>query len=268
MPTAEEDAIDTALVATPEEQDHAIAVARFAEWDEMDHPRDKQGQFTAGPGGAPGTTREVMTQAAIGIAKILPGSRVQVSTRKDGSTDIDIEGNKQDKDGRLVPKVLVNVNGAYAHLGVLALPEADQGKGTGRAIMRTLVDHFDQAGVTSVNLHAAMTMGGYVWPRLGFEAHGDTGFTLRHQVFEKLHYQKHYGNINDDPNGPKLSEREVRAVIQTMRQGTTGMATRLADLRVDGENTGKKIMMGRDFNATLSLTDPTARARLNRMLAP
>ncbi len=144
-----------------------------------------------------------------------------------------------------------NETGWTARHRLFELPKKYQGSGAAKAMLRSSVEQYDAMGVTKIETHANINVGGYAWARLGFAA--DNPAEIRQKV-ERA--------IKRAPRSPKAIA--ARRVLDA--SSDDDLMYNLANAQgADGERLGRQILGPRtSWDGHLDLKNARHRERLNR----
>ncbi len=199
--------------------------------------------------------------------KVRPGETSLCVERADGEIraldlEIDLDCPRSGRNiGRLDRLLSFPENGPpKVYHRLFDLDRDAQGQGISKEILANSVKLYDQAGITRVDLMAAMAVGGYAWAKYGFTP--KEGHETR-QLFATV--RERLSRFKDVPSG-------VRGVIKRLLdQGDAKAIWAISDLdgvkvrRGDKEvSLGKALLLGTVWKGTLRLDDPEARARFDQ----
>lgn len=133
------------------------------------------------------------------------------------------------------------------------LDTAYQGSGHARTMMRASVEEYVRRGITKIEVHANIDVGGYSWARLGFRPrHPD-------QTRRLLAERVAWGDM------PAADQAILRGIIE--RASDADLMYDLARAtNPDGRKIGKDMLLGSDWFGVIDLTDPAVLARLKEAL--
>lgn len=143
-----------------------------------------------------------------------------------------------------------NETGWTARHRLFQLPKKYQGSGSARAMLRSSVEQYDAMGVTRIETHANINVGGYAWSRLGFAP--DNPAAIR-QALEKA-----AGRAPRSAKG-----KAVKQILATSSDDDL-MFNLSRATGPDGERLGRKILGPKtEWDGHLDLKNARHRERLN-----
>ena len=155
----------------------------------------------------------------------------------------------ESKDSDRVVQFWLNKDGGAELVGVPFKSPASA-KVTRESLRQTLKT-IDDAGATSLRVHAGLEDGGYLWARLGFHADSGEASALYREMTQR--------------SGRSLPFDVRNAVKQITDEHRSDMMQQLADLRV-GSMTGRQLLRNTNWHGSVNLDDPEFRKRVGHFL--
>ena len=152
---------------------------------------------------------------------------------------------------RISRSFVKNESGWTARHLLFEIPKKYQGTGSAKSMLRSSVEQYDRMGVTRIETHANINVGGYAWARLGFSADNPT------EIRQKVERA-----IRRAPRSPKAIA--AKRALET--SSDDDLMYNLANAQgADGERLGRQILGPRtSWDAHLDLKNARHRERLNR----
>lgn len=153
--------------------------------------------------------------------------------------------------------------GLAVHHDYLRLNPRAQGAGAGTAALRSQFEAYRRMGIKTVDVHAALDKGGYVWAKFGFKPYQESWDVLRGGLRRTIQQMHKHGRIDksvhdevvkilQDPNPEALWEISDLTHIVTSSRG-------------QGEvKLGWDLLAGNSWKGEIKLDDKVAMDRFNR----
>jgi hypothetical protein len=145
-----------------------------------------------------------------------------VIVRHTGRGGVEIKGDGG-RDGSAPGEKMLNLSYSKTlgevHVGIIKAPDTSQGSRWAVAVMKMIRDLALSNNADAIKIEAALGMGGYLWPRIGFELE-----SLQAEASLKAAVQTRVHNLFQD----YMSEAQVQEVYDILGAGGRDMGTKLA----------------------------------------
>jgi GNAT superfamily N-acetyltransferase len=139
-----------------------------------------------------------------------------------------------------------------------------QGEGIGKRALKAQFDEYERMGVAKVKVHANIDVGGYAWARFGFVPTQSSWDALRTSMKTWVNSDKALRDIFGNDYQPlNIPQRQRRALTKILDNPDPKGIWKIADARYRDRNLGKEILMERDWEGEIRLSDADAMARFN-----
>jgi SPP1 gp7 family putative phage head morphogenesis protein len=139
---------------------------------------------------------------------------------------------------------------------LFTLAKQYQGGGNAKRMMRASLEEYLKAGITKIDVHANIDVGGYAWAKLGFTPkYPDVTRSILRDLL--------------DGRGSRLAPVD-RLSLRNIIDNTSpsDLMHKIATFKTAaGKSVGKELLTDSDWHGTLDLTNPAAVKRLKEMLA-
>lgn len=185
------------------------------------------------------------------MAKGFPASLLRVTMSvesRTGDVTMKIVGQTADEQSGFERQILFKegVPPLVEHASFILAPEL-QGKGIAKEFLQSNIAAYKSIGVSTVELHANVDIGGYAWAKFGFLP-----------VPGSIRALKDFGHL--DENGKIKSPAALRA-LETLDNNKPRDLWKLADSAV-----GKEALLGTSWHGALHLDDPVAMRRFDNYI--
>jgi hypothetical protein len=151
------------------------------------------------------------------------------------------------------------------------------GQGSGKHLFRVSMGIYKALGVKHVTVYANIDVGGYAWARFGYQT--TEWSTLRSTLLSRLD-QLASGSFRDTSQGSAsgnarstqrtggLTNEEREAVRAVLNFPSNKALWAVADMRLGERAIGKELLLGTNWQGTMSLSDPAVMRRFMKYVNP
>lgn len=136
------------------------------------------------------------------------------------------------------------------HHDLFEIEKHHQKKGWGAIVLSSTVAHYEQAGVSKIELLANIDVGGYAWARYGFHVAAGERRYLKESILRKFESMKRFWPL-------EVAAQAEQALAQIDYQ-TDDFPTLLARMRAGSIEVGKELLLGTMWSAYLDLKNSSA----------
>ena len=149
------------------------------------------------------------------------------------------------------------------------------GGGSGRHLFRTSMGLYQAYGIKSVSVTANIDVGGYAWARFGYVARDWQ--TLRAELKRRVESMAAGGMriSTRDQEGNRgsravagISADEKARILQVLASNDPKTVWAVADMKLNGRDIGKELLLGTHWKGDIYLDDPDTMARFTAYVTP
>jgi hypothetical protein len=193
----------------------------------------------------------------------------------DGTTRLEVRFQKAD--GTRITRLFKRNDSGSLTVSHSYFKAGRTGQGSGKHLFRVSMGIYKALGVKHVTVYANIDVGGYAWARFGYQT--TEWSTLRGTLLSRLD-QLANGSFRDTSQGSAsenarstqrtggLTNEERDAVRAVLNAPSNKALWAVADMRLGERAIGKELLLGTNWQGTMSLSDPAVMRRFTKYVSP
>jgi len=135
-----------------------------------------------------------------------------------------------------------------------------QGKGFSKGVFKSFYKQYQNAGIDKIEVHANIDVGGYTWARYGFMA------TKPKDVLTIIKKAEQMANNNLIPKDDYYKIQKEFADYSWDVKNNKTKTYEFPMWKISEGDSGKKVLLGSDWEGTINLKDANQRTRFENYL--